>query len=523
MSMPVDFSPTVVDMLDQSHSGENITCSPLHKTRLPQDVVEYIGERMGFDIGAIRSAFNAAPKNVRTVLRRQMPSTILDSINRPVCRFRNERRFFEALSRLKVEDALLTLARVWDEAHIKLCKTRSAAKKGAPYNTNFMRRPRIDLRSLADDIIERQDSIQDKIKLVQTADSKTPLRAVWEPCYRMSFDDLPRLQSLADILPGETSPNNDYAGIGGGGGSDVISASLLGHLLKLHKKRMNLLVSTRTWATGSQGKAGDIIGIKRQVYDHAGPAQYQGKPVPGTFRIGEKTYAEGRDLETIPLKYHKEIYMVLDQGESTKDIPESERVNLKDQFNAVLTESDKTLVVVNTGGNVLVNTNTVLSVDTGGDVFGTDGTGGTTPDQDLRVQKALSGLPLISSPAGNLRERNLVTAVVAPGVDAPNDAPRKAKQAGGKVYRPSEEEQKLFLKILAEYEMDGKNPRRFGKTTLALQECLRGKEGWTSLNLPEHVVNTWENPWSSFVYIQRCMSDIIFMPTKKLLPLISPD
>lgn len=525
MSFPDTFTPIAINMFERPHSGEQITCITLQKRRLPQDITEYLGERMRFSIGAIRTALDAAPRNVKAVLRRQMPDTILENVNRPVCKFRGERHFFEALSRLEVQEALLTLARVWDEAHINLCKTRSAAKKGIPHNAEFIRKPYIDLRPLSDGILKQQDSIQGKIRLVQTYDTKTPLRAEWEPCSPMSFDDLPHLESLADTLPGETSPNNQYAGIGGGGGSDVISASLLGLLLKRHQKHMNLLVSTRTWATGSQGKAGDVIGIKRQVYKPAGTATYQGKEVAGIFRIGPETYAEGRDLETIPLKYHENIYIVLDQGESTRDIPETERVRLGDQFNAILTESDKTLVVVNTGGNVLggnVPVNTVLSVDTGGDVFGTDGTDGTTPDQDLRVQKALSSLPLVESLAGEPQERDLVTAVVAPGVDAPTDAPRKAKQAGGKVYKPNAEERKMFLDVLAEYEMDGKNPRRFGKTTLALQECLRGKEGWTSLNLPEHVVNTWENPWSSFVYIQKCMSDIVFMPTKTLLPLISP-
>lgn len=516
--MPEDFTVQIAtDMFEQPHSTERITWPSPQKKRPPQDVVDYLCERLEADTAELRSALNAAPRNVRTVLRRHITSITIRNENRPVCRFHGEQHLFRALIPLERQLALLTLARVWDEGHIRLCKTTSAKRDGKPYNAEFLRNPCIDLRSLVDDIEDDQDSVNGKIKLVQTNDGLMPLRAAWELCSRMTFDELPRLDSLADTLPGEVSQNSEYAGIGGGGGSDVISASLLGRLLELHKKRMNLLVSTRTWATGSQGKEGDVIGIKRQVYNHAGPAQYQGKPVAGTFRIGPNTYAEGRDLETIPLRYHKEIYMVLDQGESTKDIPENERVNLEDQFNAVLTESDKTLVVVNTGGNV------VLSVDTGGDVFGTDGTGGTTPDQDLRVQKALSGLPLVKSSTGAPQPRSLVTAVVAPGVDAPNDAPLKAKLAGGKVYKPNAKEREMFLDTLAEYEMDGNNPKRFGKTTLALQECLRGKEGWTSLNLPEHVVNTWENPWSSFVYIQKCMSDIIFMPTKALLPLISPN
>src|SRR5277367_3671454 len=135
-------------------------------------------------------------------------------------------------------------------------------------------------------------------------------------------------------------------------------------------------------------------------------------------------------------------------------------------------------------------------------------------DQDLRVQQAMSIL---------FSNHNLVTAVVTPGVDAPNDAPQKAFKAGGMVYKPTKDEKSMLLNLLAnEYKMDGSDPSRFGKTTLALQARLRGVAGWTSLDLPEYVVDTWENPWNSFVYIRECMSDIILMPTTKLLPLIEP-
>lgn len=328
------------------------------------------------------------------------------------------------------------------------------------------------------------------------------MRAVWRPMLPMCFDKLPRLRSLSSSLPGENSPGHEYAGVGGGGGSDIISASLLGHLLKRHHKRMELLISTRTWATGSQGKKGSKLGIKREVYQHDGPAAgADGRPVPGTFRVKSDTYAEGRDLEAIPLQYHEKIFMVLDQGESTPDIAEKERAELKEQFAAVLRQASRPI-------------ETVLVVDTGGDVFGADEAGETTPDQDFRVQKAM---------AAQSSKYNLVTAVVAPGVDAPEDAPMKALSAGGKVYKPTTEEQAMLLDLLVnKYKMDGSDPSRFGKTILALQARLRGVIGWTSLDLPAYVVDTWDNPWNSFVYIRECMSDIILMPTIKLLPLIEP-
>ena len=221
----------------------------------------------------------------------------------------------------------------------------------------------------------------------------------------------------------------------------------------------------------------------------------------GTYRIKEETYSEGRDLETVPIHRHRDIFIVLDQGEETEEIPEEEKAELTVQFRAVLAQRHPL--------------DTVIVVDTGGDVFGSNSPGFSTPGQDIRVQRAIARLSDVYP--------NLVTAVLAPGVDAPSDAPEKAEKAGGKVYKPKPEEQALLLALLTrEYQMDGSNPSRFGKTSSCLQARLRGERGWTSLNLPKHVVDTWENPWSSFAYIRECVSDIILMPLRELLPLIDP-
>ncbi|KAK7917886.1 hypothetical protein LTR80_012145 [Exophiala xenobiotica] len=305
----------------------------------------------------------------------------------------------------------------------------------------------------------------------------------------MTFDHLPKLQSLSSLLPGEQASSHRYAGVGGGGGSDVISASLLGHLLQRHGKQMDVLISTRTWATGSQG-------VKREVYNHDGPAMgVGGRPVSGTFRVASNTYTEGRDLEALLVRHHEMIYLVLDQAESKSDIPEADRVTLEEQFGVILAQPGPLV-------------QTVLTVDTGGDVFGADWTGSSTPEQDLRVQKAMTFLKA---------SYNLVTAVVAPGIDAPEDAPVKAANADGVVYRPTPEERMMLLDLLInDYRMDGSDPRYFGKTNLALQAGLKGVLGWTSVDLPDFVVDTWDNPWSSFVYIRECMSDVVLMSTVQL-------
>jgi hypothetical protein len=397
--------------------------------------------------------------------------------------------------------AFFTLARVYDAGHIAICENYASAKRGQPYNAGLLSDPCLDVSQLTDGILEDSQKIHDDIEAISSDEDPRILRAIWAPVAAMSFDNLPILKSLSALLPGEMSASREYAGIGGGGGSDVISASLLGHLLRLHGKEMDLVVSTRTWRTGSQGNKGSKLGVEREIHKHGGPAILNDKLVGGTYRIKEETYSEGRDLETVPIHHHKDIFIVLDQGEETKDIPENEKAELPEQFRAVLAQRHPL--------------DTVIVVDTGGDVFGGNSPGFSTPDQDIRVQRAIAHLSDVYP--------NLVTAVIAPGVDAPVDAPDKAEKAGGKVYKPTPDEQTLMLDLLArEYQMDGSNPNRFGKTTLCLQARLRGQRGWTSLNLPQHVVNTWDNPWSSFAYIRECMSDIIFMPLKDLLPLIDP-
>lgn len=491
-----------------------------------EGVVSGIAKHFRRRTNEVEAAYRSAPRNVRTVLRRQFVNTTIRSSERPVCRFIGEAELTRTLGALRLDVGLLTLARIYDEAHIALCKAKVAAERGKSHNERFLKNQCVDLRPLITGLDEEQ-AAEHQIKLEESQDSKAALQAVWVPVSKMCFDELPRITNLADVLPGEKERSHEYAGIGGGGGSDVISASLIGLLLRKHNKEMNLLVSTRTYNTGSQGKNGSKSGVKRTIHGHGGHAKYAGKDISGTYLITKDTKAEGRDLEHIPVSEHKQVFMVLDQSESRAEIPEHERANLPEQYDAILAQARKPPQTMVIASPSLVKhfvdsdeidpqdtkdaIDTVVTVDTGGDVFGSGAAGHATPDQDLRVQKAIYQL---------VEKYNLVTAVVAPGVDAPASAPRKAKEAGGMVYQPDKAEQELILDALVKYGMDGSDPDRYGKTTLALQARLKGILGWTSLDLPEYVINTWENPWSSFVYIQECMSDIIFMPTKDLLPLI---
>lgn len=462
-------------------------------------ISQYLATLLSQTSARVKEVYDQSPRNVQVVLRRQILSALNNDKDRPVSGLIGMSDFFHVLQSLELPDALFTLARVYDEIHIYLCKTTTSAGNGKVEFDPPSNRPCVDLILLTNQLREDHSRIQDRIVLNIKSHDPLVLQAEWKPNTPMSFDKLPVLPNLSGLLPGEKKHAERYAGVGGGGGSDVISASLLGHLLRRYGKTMDLLISTRTWTTGSQGKEGSKMGIKREVHQHGGQAYWNNKSVPGTYLITPATHSEGRDLETIPLSRHKMMYMVLDQGAEHGNIPESDRAPLPEQFQAVLSQCP---------------VETVMVVDTGGDVFGADSAVFGTVDQDLRVQQAMSTLD---------HTYDVVTVVFTPGVDAPADAPEKALQAGGMIYKPTADERAMLLDLLVkEYRMDGSDPARFGKTSLALQARLRGRLGWTSLDLPEHVVDTWKNPWSSFVYIRECMSDIILMPLTKLLPFIEP-
>ena len=454
------------------------------ESHIPPELVTHLIEAFGYDILQIKQNWKDVPINVHTVLGRQIRNTIQPDPLKPTSQMIDLLKFTLALRVLPFGDAILTLARLYEAGHQLVCKTLHM------HITNGLG-PKIHVATLAKELERDPTKASYDIEILSRDDSS--LEAAWKKVPDMSFDNLPQLLTLKGRLPGERIDSDRYAGIGGGGGSDVVSASLLGRLLHNSGKRMDLLISTRTWNTGSQGKEGSKIGVKREIYRHGGQAMYNGRLVGGTYRVMSETNSEGRYLENIPLDSQNPqqlIWIVLDQSQA-EDVPSSEQATLSEQYGGVLAQGEQKTVIV---------------VDTGGDVFGSD-----ENSQDLRAQRAMR----------KLKNYNLVIAVLAPGVDAPDDAPAKALQAGGQRYELSAEEQGEMLKTLVDdYRMDGSEPEIYSKTSLAFQERLRGHIGWVSLNLPEYVINTWKNPWNSFVYIFPCMSHIIFVPMLELLPLI---
>ncbi|KAK7919839.1 hypothetical protein LTR80_012129, partial [Exophiala xenobiotica] len=182
----------------------------------------------------VEKAFHSAPQNVCMVLRRQYFHTVDPKPERPVCKLQSERELFAALTVLPLELALFTLARLYDECHITLCKALAAVRGGRSHNERFRQRPSVELGPLCHRLTSQPDAMSDQIVLQATSNENVHMEAVWKPVVPMAFDHLPKLQSLSGLLPGEQA------------------SSQLGHLLQRHGKQMDVLMSTRTWATGSQ-------------------------------------------------------------------------------------------------------------------------------------------------------------------------------------------------------------------------------------------------------------------------------
>jgi hypothetical protein len=260
---------------------------------------------------------------------------------------------------------------------------------------------------------------------------------------------------LADI------PGQRIAVIGIGGGSDGIQAALLANLLEVSGKTCPCVISVRTAKTGSQGSAGKI-GEQRTVENHGGEIS------EGVYAITSNTTGSGRFLENIPAT-QRDVFLVIDRQDGT----------VHSQIQDVIQH--------------VSGVDTIIAVDTGGDalysVAGQD-QAKATPDQDLRILQALRKVPILT-----------LTCEIACGVDSPENAEEVLRSAGASYYKPNVSEIRQIMETYREWEMDGTNPKRFGKTPLAWQSALQEKHGYTCLPLPTKVVTDRANPWNPFVYV----------------------
>ncbi len=292
----------------------------------------------------------------------------------------------------------------------------------------------------------------------------------------INSEAFPHMMNLQEL------PGNRIGVIGIGGGSDGIQAALLSQMLAGSSKQTPFVISVRTSKTGSVGSSGRA-GESRTVENHGGEI------FPGVFRVLPQSTGSGRFLENLPAG-EVPMFIVTDYQNGT----------LAQQIQAV----------VNHVGGV----DTVVALDTGGDALYPSvqtERARATPDQDLRVLNTLSQF-------NNLK---LLTAIVATGIDSPPDAQFTLQRAGAQYYEPSKNQERYVLGKYRTWQMDGTNPNRYGKTSLAWQYALRDQTGIVSLPIPTEVVLDRNNPWDPFVTIQESMKGIFFMDLKAQLRAIS--
>jgi hypothetical protein len=267
--------------------------------------------------------------------------------------------------------------------------------------------------------------------------------------------------------------------IGIGGGSDSAQAAQLGYLLKDAGKEVASVVSVRTARTGSQGKSGSV-GQDRALLQHGGEV------ASGVFKIlPETSVEEGRFFENLAANDFPS-YLIKDHEDGT----------LVSQLEALLDSLGTVdcIIAVDTGGDALYPTVTSTDVSK------------ATPDQDLRVLRALQqiGIPGL-------------TCEIACGVDSPKDVEQRLLEAQARFFQLSEEQRVQVLARYIQWEMDGSNEQRYGKTPLAWQAALQGKRGVTALNIPPRFVTDRKNPWNPFVVIMEAMEGMFFMNLKNHL------
>lgn len=269
-------------------------------------------------------------------------------------------------------------------------------------------------------------------------------------------------------------PGEKLAFIGGGGGSDCVQAAVLAELTG----KPACVVSIRTGKTSSQDANG-AMNETRSVSNHGGEVE------SGVFRINPDTQGSGRFLEHLPASRWP-TYLVVDSKDG----------RLRAQMQAAIDDF---------GG-----VDTVVDVDTGGDCLFRTSMGDcviSTPDQDLESLVAVSGL----------EASNLLSCVIAMGVDSPDYADEILQLARAETVHFTPSERDLILSLYREFELDGSNPDRYGKTPFAWQAALRGERGRIRLPLPDHLVNHPTNPWDPYVEITPEMAGAFVMTVENHL------
>lgn len=332
-----------------------------------------------------------------------------------------------------------------------------------------------DLNPVMEIVKQNPDELSNFVLKYVSSETDTVFLVLQKPEKISIPENQNRLSSLAD-LPGEV-----VVPFAIGGGSDVLQAAVFLELYRRHGKQCPAVVSTRGLRSGSQGKDGNID-EERQIIN---PKRIIS---PDVYEVGPDTQVhQGRFYEPIPVADGIGVYLVIDR----------QKDELTGKFETVLDDIRK-----QTGLGV----STIIGHDTGGDSASPNretNRAVATPDQDNRVLSAMQRIRGID---------NKLSAIVAPGVDAPDNFQIFLDQATAKYYSPNPDEVNFIKEKYHGWHMDGSDPNLYGKTPFAWLASLAGKEGISCLDgIPLKVVLDDKNRWNPFVYIQKAMQGCFYM------------
>lgn len=286
--------------------------------------------------------------------------------------------------------------------------------------------------------------------------------------------------------------------VGVGGGSDGIQAAVLAQLLKYKGYDVKFVLSVRTQ------RSEDLSGGIRTIKGHGGEI------APGIFRILPTTAGTGRFLENkaaadVPMYTHYYDPVAHDRKY------QAER-NVNDGKDADSIANAIMALSAAVGG-----VNMVWGVDTGGDslypVKTSRDSSRATVEQDHTVTSSLSHLSAF-------HQIFVQHAVVAAGIDAPEDYSGRLREAEAKYFAPNPLQAKKILSLYRKYGMDGssEDPNGFGKTALLWQEMNKEKvspSGLAVLPIPTSRVLSPTNPYSPFVVKVPTMKGIFLMSIER--------
>lgn len=395
------------------------------------------------------------------------------------------------------EDALTVLARLLEQGRVEAVKLANSAPTGQhavePLVVDVS-----DLVEYADEIAGLNINLRDHgLALVATARNPT----------RIDFHRIEEIKSLKDVHThsklGLKQPLSSCAFLGGGGGSDVIQAAALAHLLKQANPEMKVpvIISTRSRYCKSTS-----AGKKRSVCDgndNPDPEHNLLDSANGDLKIETSHRGNGRFVEDTIAADFENVRLVVDDKSEKRQL-------VRQRYIGAIGKGVDSMIIMDTGGDVLAGMNSP--------------TGQQAPDQDLRTQ-------LTTAEIADAQKLSAIVAIAALGVDAPVYAQQNLEQCEAVYYSFTDEDRQFLTHLYSEWHFDGStenlktHPERYGKTPFAMLASFKlkpGESGYHALPLPESVINDFDNPWTCITWITPEMACLVLANQAKLLSVLVP-